>query len=586
VRRDGAVSVLGADDHRNSASAPALSPAHREQAVRSLQDGEVDVLVVGGGVVGTGAALDAASRGLRAGLVEATDFASGASSESSKLVHGGVRYLQMLDFALVREALAERALLLRLAPHLVRPVPFLYPLRHRVWERTYVAAGLTIYDLLALLGSVHGGGQGQLPRQRQLSRRSTLRLAPGLRPEVVRGGIEYWDAQVDDARFVVDLARTAAGLGAELLTGARAVGFLDGDAHKVRGVRVRLEGGRELEVRAKAVLAATGAWSGELQRLAGRGGTVALRPSKGVHLVVPRTAIRSQRALVVPTGRSVLFVLPWGAHWLVGTTDTAWRPGPDHPVANRGDIEYLLAEANKVLEPGLGERDIEAVYAGLRPLVAVGDAETAKLSREHAVSRLRPGLYMITGGKYTTYRVMARDAIDALAGELGRHVARSATDRVPLVGARGSETAAGELVRAFGIGADVAEHLARRYGGLAGEVLDPAASDPSLLETLPDGAGYLKAEARYAASHEGARHLDDVIERRLRLSIETSDRGWRAAPAVAEQLAPVLGWDDDDVRRELDSYRHRVEAARLAERQPDDEAAYRAVAGLERGASA
>ncbi|HTX00050.1 MAG TPA: glycerol-3-phosphate dehydrogenase/oxidase [Acidimicrobiales bacterium] len=604
----------------------ALSPARREAAIAALQDGELDVLVVGGGVVGTGAALDAASRGLRTGLVEATDLAAGASSASSKLIHGGVRYLQMLDFALVREALAERGRLLRLAPHLVRSVPFLYPLRHRGWERPYVGAGLGLYDLLARIG------RGHAPRHRQLSRRRAAAIAPGIRREVLVGGIEYWDAQVDDARFVVELARTAASLGAQVLTGATVTAFLGADAgddagsrgdenphgagqpggaQRVGGALVGLEDGRQIVVRARAVLAATGAWSGDLESLlaagrgsgpgpgtgdgagAGQGGAgeglgrssggaggdaaLRLRPSKGVHLVVPRSAVRSSHALVVPTERSVLFVLPWGEHWIVGTTDTAWQLAPDHPVANRGDVEYLLAEAAKVLDPPLVEADVEAVYAGLRPLVATGDAETTKVSREHAVSRLRPGLYSITGGKYTTYRVMARDAIDALAGELGAGVAPSATADLPLVGTVGFPerlASRNDIAAASRLSPTTVDRLLHRYGGLVDEVLASGPDD----ETIPGGAGYLAVEARYAASHEGARHLGDVIERRLRLSIETADRGWEAAAAVAAVVAPVLGWDEDTARAEVETYRRGVEARRQAEQAPDDESAERLLA--------
>jgi len=294
---------------------------------------------------------------------------------------------------------------------------------------------------------------------------------------------------------------------------------------------------------------------------------------------VARAAIRSRRALVVPTERSVLFVLPWGAHWIVGTTDTPWRLGPEHPVASRADVEYLLTEANKVLDPPLQPGDVEAVYAGLRPLVAAGDAETTRLSREHAVSRLRAGLYLVTGGKYTTYRVMARDAIDALAGEIGRTVAPSATGAIALAGAR-PEPSPGELARRHGIGEEAAQHLLSRYGGLADEVLGAASTDPSLLDPLPGGAGYLAAEARYAATHEGARHLDDVLERRLRVAIETADRGWEAAPAAARLVAPALGWSENEALVEVDRYRRRVEAARLAEQAPDDEAAVRALSAV------
>lgn len=602
-----------AQPERAGAPVAPLSPARRESSIATLESGVLDVLVVGGGVVGVGAALDAASRGLAVGLVETHDIAFGASSASSKLVHGGLRYVQMLDLALVREALAERSLLLGLAPHLVRPVPFLYPLRHRGWERPYVGAGLALYDALALAGSLgraaraasartdrpqHGAepgaaAGGRLPRHRNLSKRRALELVPALRPDAVAGGIEYWDAQVDDARYVVALARTAAGLGAHIVTGAAAVGMLEagGAGHgAVGGVKVRLENGRELDVRARVVLAATGAWTGALQKLAGLDGSLPLRPSKGVHLVVAGRAIRSNRALVVPTGKSVLFVIPWGDHWLVGTTDTPWDLGPDHPVASRDDVEYLLGEANKILHPPLVEGDVEAVYAGLRPLVAAAGAETTRVSREHAVVRLRPGLYLVTGGKYTTYRLMARDAIDLATEELGRRVGASRTERIPIAGAAGWSqrfSSRHELAARWGLEVATVEHLLGRYGGLVDEVLaeagPPRAEGPAglsrLLDPIPGGGGYLAVEARYAVSHEGARHLDDVLSRRTRLSIERSDRGCDAAPAVAAEIAPLLGWDEAQAASELDGYRRAVERAERAERASGDELAHALVSG-------
>src|SRR5215472_2355229 len=301
----------------------------------------LDVLIVGGGVVGTGAAVDAASRGLSVGLIEERDYAAGASSKSSKLIHGGLRYLEMLDFALVREALRERRLLLTtLAPHLVKPVAFLWPLTHRVWERPYLAAGLLLYDTM--------GGRRAVPRARHFTRAGALRIAPALNPGAFVGAVQFYDAQEDDARMVAVLARTAAAHGAALATNVRMDGLLTEDG-RVTGVTGRdvLEGG-ELTIRGRHVVLATGAWT----VTAGQDGHDArprVRPSKGVHIVVPRRRIQMDTGLLARTEKSVLFVIPWGEHWIIGDTDTEWQHDPGRPAANRADIDYLLAKVNTML---------------------------------------------------------------------------------------------------------------------------------------------------------------------------------------------------------------------------------------------
>ncbi len=411
---------------------PALGPAARTDALGSLQEEELDLLVVGGGVVGCGTALDAVTRGLSTGLLEQRDFASGTSSRSSKLIHGGLRYLEMLDFGLVREALEERGLLLtRLAPHLVRPVPFLYPLTHHVWERPYVGAGLALYDAMAMAGKYDMG----VPRHRHLTRRGALRLAPDLRPDALTGAIRYYDAQVDDARHTVTVARTAATHGARVVNRTQVVGFLR-EGERVTGVRaVDIETGRELTVRARVVVNAAGVWTNDIQQLVGARGTLNVRASKGIHLVVPRDRIRSETGLIIRTAVSVLFVIPWGRHWIIGTTDTPWDLDKAHPAASRVDIDYLLGNVNSLLREPLTHEDVEGVYAGLRPLASGESEPTSRISREHTVVTPLPGLVMIAGGKYTTYRVMARDAVDAAVHSWGRTVPASVTDRVRLVGA-------------------------------------------------------------------------------------------------------------------------------------------------------
>ncbi|MFP5334426.1 MAG: glycerol-3-phosphate dehydrogenase/oxidase [Actinomycetes bacterium] len=550
-----------------------LGPQEREQALAAMEAGELDVLVVGGGVVGAGSALDAATRGLSTGLVEARDWASGTSSRSSKLIHGGLRYLEMLDFGLVREALAERALLLqRLAPHLVRPVPFLYPLTRRVWERPYVGAGLTLYDSMALTAGTSRG----VPHHRHLTRRGALREAPSLRRDALVGAVQYYDAQVDDARHTMTVVRTAAAYGAHVANRARVVGFLR-EGERVVGARVvDLESGREIQVRARQVVNATGVWTDETQAMVGERGQFKVRASKGIHLVVPRDRIQSRTGLILRTATSVLFVIPWGRHWVIGTTDTDWSLDKAHPAASSRDIDYLLEHVNRVLVTPLTREDVEGVYAGLRPLLSGESDPTSKLSREHVVAHPVPGLVVVAGGKYTTYRVMAKDAVDEVARSLDFRVAESCTDQIPLVGAEGYAAAWNARRRtASEAGVHVArvEHLLHRYGSLTPEVLALVADDPSLGEPLPGADDYLAAEVVYAAAAEGARHLDDVLTRRTRISIESWDRGVSAAPRAAELMGGVLGWSEEQVGKEISHYLARVEAERRSQEQPDDETA-------------
>ncbi len=548
-----------------------LGPAERAAALEALAGGELQVLVVGGGVVGAGVALDAVTRGLSVGLVEARDFGSGTSSRSSKLIHGGLRYLEQLNVGLVREALGERSLLLqRLAPHLVQPVSFLFPFSHHVWERAYVGAGVAAYDALGLsMGQARG-----LPGHRQLTRRGALRLAPALRRSALTGALVYWDAQVDDARYVTTLVRTAAGFGARVASRTQVTGFLR-EGERVTGVRATdLETGNGVQIRAQQVVNATGVWTDEIQEMVGGRGSVNVRASKGVHLVVPRDRVQSATGIIVRTPVSVLFVIPWGRHWIIGTTDTDWSLDKAHPAASRADIDYVLGQVNKVLAVPLTRDDVEGVYAGLRPLLAGESESTSRLSREHRVAHPVPGLVLVAGGKYTTYRVMARDAVDAVAHGLAGKVAPSCTGAVPLAGADGFIAlwnGRHALARSSGLHVARIEHLLHRYGCLISEVLELIAADPGLGRPLAGAEDYLRADIVYAASHEGARHLDDVLARRTHISIETWDRGLSAAAEAAALMAGPMKWKSRQVARELENYRVRVAAERASQEADTDQ---------------
>ena len=547
-----------------------LSPAAREDAMARMTEQELDILVVGGGVVGAGSALDAVTRGLTTAIVEGRDWASGTSSRSSKLIHGGLRYLEMLDFGLVREALKERGLLLdRIAPHLVRPVRFLYPLQHRFWERPYVGAGIALYDTMAYAsGTAHG-----LDHHRHLTRKHALREAPCLRPDSLTGAIQYSDAQVDDARHTLTVVRTAASFGALAVNGAQVVGFLR-QGERVTGATVKdVETGRTFEVRAKQVINATGVWTDDTQALADTRGQFHVRASKGIHLVVPRDRLQSNTGIILRTEKSVLFIIPWGRHWIIGTTDTDWSLEKAHPAASVTDIDYLLEHVNSVIQSPLTREDVEGVYAGLRPLLTGESESTSKLSREHVVGHPVPGLVVVAGGKYTTYRVMAADAVDEAARSLDARVPDSCTDQVPLLGADGYRALWNQrraLAASTGIHVARIEHLLNRYGSAVHDLLTLLRENPSLAAPLPGGDDYLQVEALYAVTHEGARHLDDVLARRTRISIEAWDRGVAAAPTVAALMADPLNWDEEQKQREIKHYLMRVEAERDSQTQLTD----------------
>ena len=529
-----------------------LNPDQRDAALKSLATNTFDVLVIGGGVTGVGAALDAASRGLKVALVEASDLASGTSSRSSKLIHGGLRYLEQYDFKLVREALHERELMVSsLAPHLVKPLAFLYPLHEKVRERTYVGAGLALYDALR-------GFQRALPGHKHISQKKIAEIAPSLRPDIVTGAIKYFDAQVDDARHTMMIARTAARHGTVIATNIK-VESLVREGKRVLGVKARdIESGKLITIKATATVMCAGIWSDELHDSFDLKPGYNVTMSKGVHIVLPKKAIASKEGIILKTELSVLFLIPWANKWIVGTTDTPYTADRRAPLAEREDVEYIIKEANKVLKPKLKIEDVIGVYAGLRPLVAnKKDSATTKLSREHTVDRSAPGFVSIAGGKYTTYRVMGKDVIDLAGIELRRLIPESVTEKLPIVGADGYFALvqqAERIAEESGLSVDSVVHLLNRYGSLISEVLEIIKDDPKLAKPLTKDLPYLKAEIYYAASHEGARSVDDVISRRTRLAFEAPHSAVDLANDVATIIAPVLKWTPKQKKDSVNAY--------------------------------
>jgi glycerol-3-phosphate dehydrogenase len=523
----------------------------RADALLRMRSETLDLLVVGGGITGVGAALDAATRGLSVGLIERADLAAGTSSKSSKLIHGGIRYLEQVNISLVREALRERGILLhRIAPHLVTPIPFLMPLRHRVWERAYLGSGVVLYDRL--------GGSKQLPAGRHLSRSGVAAIAPGLRPDTYVGGVQFWDAQEDDARFVTFVARTARAHGAAIATQVTAPA-LTIENERVTGVQaVDSEIGEQFTIRARHVATALGAWTADLLPDSPIK-TISVRPSKGVHIMLPKSAITMDTGLVARTDTGLIFVIPWDDFWLVGDTDTEWTESPDSVTATREDVDLLLSRLNSQLTTPVDAGQIVGVFAGLRPLIAADPTtETVKLSREHAISSPLPGISAISGGKFTTYRAMAAQLIDAVLKDLGYAPVQSVTATTPLVGAEGfTQMWRNRRHIAIERGLSVArvERLLRRYGSCASQLFDLIDQNPELGESVHPESDVTGAEITYACTHEGARHLDDVLERRTRIAIQTRDGGLAAVDTVAAVMRRTLGWGDDAAAEEIARYR-------------------------------
>jgi len=556
-----------------------LTAKTREDSIKRLMlsaepGQELDVLVIGGGITGAGIALDASSRGLSTAVVESQDWASGTSSRSSKLIHGGLRYLQMLDFKLVMEALAERDLLLtEIAPHLVRPIPFLYPLKHRVWERAFVGAGIALYDVLASIRR----GKRALPWHRHLSRSQVSAVFPDLSESAAVGAIQYWDANVDDARFVVTVLRTALEHGTQAASRVKVTEITKDESGAVNGaVLLDLESGKSFPVRARNVINSTGVWTEESQDLAGDSGGLRVLASKGIHIVVPRESVDGEVGLILQTKTSVLFVIPWSRYWVIGTTDTPWTEDLENPTANAKDIDYVLNEANSVLKSPLTRDDVLGTWAGLRPLLQPGTKEgtsSAKVSREHTVASPVKGLTVIAGGKFTTYRVMAKDAVDFALGKSAQ-ANPSVTKKLPLTGA--GKPVSADLKKKFaqfGWNDAMLDHLDHRYGTNVQDIVNICEADKSMAKPIENASAYLRAEIVYAVTHEGALHLEDIMARRTRMTYEYKNEGQTAVSEIAAIAAKELGWIKKRLESEVSSYMMIVEAGANAALESSDKSA-------------
>ncbi len=539
---------------------------NRSDALQRLESTDFDVVVIGGGITGVGCALDAASRGLRVALIERDDFASGTSSKSSKLVHGGIRYLQQGDVRLVYEALAERQILRRNAPHLVKVLPFLIPIfstKGVVNKKLARAMGsaMWMYDLTGGLriGKMH----------KRVSKKQALEWFPTLPADKLMPSYLYYDAEADDARLVVTVARTAAlKFGATLVNRTEVVELQKDAAGKINGVVVKADG-RTFTVPTKAVVNAAGVWSDDVRALDEGEHPHSIRPAKGVHITVPWSKVRNTVAAVIPVpgDKRSVFVVPWGQFTFVGTTDTDYTGPVDDPQCNEDDVEYLLRALNGSITETVTTDDILGTWAGLRPLVADPEASgrTADLSRRHKVRRSDSGVVTITGGKLTTYREMAADTIDKVLSEVldadraTRLRRRSKTKHLKLHGANGYEELVDAADSISPLGGAEVRRLANRYGSDATTVLAIAESDPSLAELLVPGLPYLRAEAIFAVRYEMATTVDDILSRRTRARLETRDVSAEAAVAVAALIAPELGWDEAEQDRQVADYRARID---------------------------
>lgn len=536
----------------------------RAEALRRLADDPFDVLVVGGGITGVGAALDAASRGLRTALVERDDFSSGTSSKSSKLAHGGLRYLQQGEIRLVYEALHERQRLRHNAPHLVKLLPFLLPVFKGkggvINKKLARALGLSMwmYDLTggARIGKFH----------ERLSPEEVLDHMPTLPADKVASSYLYHDATVDDSRLCVTVARTAAiEFGAVAVNGAAITGVTKDGSGKVSGATVTADG-QEIAVRCRAIVNAAGVWSDDVRALDEAEHPDTIRPAKGIHITVPWEKVRNDIAVVVPVPKDkrAIFVVPWGDLTYIGTTDTDYQGPNEDPPVTREDVDYLLSAMSFT---GITDQDVVGTWAGLRPLVkSATSGRTADLSRRHKVVASPSGMVSVTGGKLTTYREMAADTIDEVLDVLGGSVTgvskRSRTKNLRLRGAEGYDAVAAD--------ADpVMAHLANRYGGEARTVLALADADASLREPLVAGLPYLRAEAVYAVRHEMARSVDDVLSRRTRARLLARDASAAAADDVAALIAPVLGLTDAEAAAQAAAYRSAIELERTTAHLPE-----------------
>ncbi len=550
----------------------ALNINQRKESLTAMSETELDILVVGGGVTGAGIAYDAALRGLKVGIVDSQDWASGTSSRSSKLVHGGLRYLYQLNFKLVHEALTERGLLLdHIAPHLVHAVPLLWPFKMPVIERSYSTVGVGMYDLMAQMAH-----RGSVPIQRHLSKDTALKTSPCLAKDSLCGAMVYYDARVDDARLTLTLMRSAIEHGAYAANRVALSEVKKNEAGRVdTAILTDGETGETYEVRARNVIVAAGVWTEETQKLSGAENGLKVLASKGIHIIVPKERIKSETGMFLRTEKSVLFIIPWKRYWVIGTTDTTYNLDLKHPVANATDIDYLLEQCNKVFAEPLTRDDVIGSYAGLRPLlqpVAKKNAASTKVSREHTVTEVCPGMISIAGGKLTTYRVMAKDAVDFALGDKAKSNPCT-THEVPIRGAVGYKelmAKRSELATEYGISESHVEDLLDRYGSDVDLLFAMIKERSDLAQELGGAEAYLRAEIAFAVTHEGALHLEDVLVRRTRLNYEVADRGRNCAPEVADIMAGLLGWDEAKRNRELDAYMQRCDAEEAAEKVFDE----------------
>ncbi|MGB8652313.1 MAG: glycerol-3-phosphate dehydrogenase/oxidase [Mycobacteriales bacterium] len=553
---------------------PAFSVLTRSAELASAAGEEIDVLVVGMGATGAGVALDAASRGLRVLVVDKGDLASGTSSKSSKLVHGGLRYLENYEFGLVREGVVERQLLLKLAPHLVRPMDFLYPVWPDTAKRRLLGLGLTTYDVFAL-ASLAGRG-GATRRHEKVSAEQAVALAPALADSGLAYSYLYGDCATDDARLVLAVVQAARRFGALVVTHAEVTG-LTTEEGRVVGAQVedRL-GGEVVHVRARHVVNATGVWVDHLQGLEEPGRRPVVQPSKGVHVVVPRERLPLLDASVLlPSkqgdGRS-MFAIPWGRQTILGTTDTPYDGGLDHLSLTREDLDYVLAAGNAVFKRSLVEEDVLGAWVGVRPLIKQpGSGSMSDISRRHTLVEGSGGLLTITGGKLTTFRRMAKDVVDRIVERDGRR-ARCRTDEIPLSGTRPLPDLLTEVsarAATLGLSEEVAASLVRQCGETAAHVLSLVAADPALGRQLSPHAPHIAAEVVHAARSEGASTVDDVFSRRTRLSLRAKDAALPAALSAARLLAGETGQDEQWAQGQVVAYADAVRRERGVLGLPD-----------------
>ena len=542
-----------------------FSHSERAAALERMAGEGVDVFVIGGGITGVAVALDAAARGYSVGLVEKADFASGTSSKSTKLIHGGLRYLPQLDFGLVQEALVERGLLGRNAPWIVRPLGFVLPLYS--WNKRplgmpfapplglgrhwMVKSGLLLYDRLA--------GRRNIHRHSRLSLAEARRRAPALRTEKMTHAFVYYDGLTDDARLTMTVLKTSVGQGALAANYTEVTGFdiAEGQLKAVH-VRDRLSGSAHT-IGARHVVNAGGVFAQRIEELTGLPSQLTVEPAKGVHLVFSRDTLpMGEDAVVLPEtddGR-LLFLIPWQGRVLVGTTDTAGGD-VDAPTTTEADVAYLLAHCRRFLNVTLREEDILSTYAGYRPLIkcqSTNTAASAKLSRSHAVLEGPAGMVSIVGGKLTTWRRMAEDTMNFVAKRDGG-APSAVTREMPLDGTKGWPKTAQRIVQdGFGLPPDTAAHLGAFYGARLHDVLALGEEKPEWQHQIAPDLPYLMAEIVYACRYEMAMTLDDVMSRRTRLVLEDRQQGRAAAREVVAVMAAELGWDEAEVTRQMDAY--------------------------------